>query len=584
LNWHKLLNVFYILHDLDKSPEVDKSFIDLINLFVDDDIEILGDFDENKGDNYNTPSSNWDYDSSTGIKELDDDDSTFTLKEKFNKFVFGSSKNGTDNNFQNHTNDRTKPINNDDNKKFEKFTSKDFYEYFKNYKFYKTEGNNISFNDDENKFKTKNATLIVEINNKKKVFDKITFSLGGSLSRTFAKPGYNLKIRGGKELFGRRQFKLRSDFTDPTYMRTKLVSDIRNRIGIPSLSANYVTLCINDEYLGLFILTDLYKQSWIEYVYGEKNTELLYKCNQCYLNFETRSGFKNENKEASNVKELYEFLAEMTKAKSASDIESIFDLDLFYKNIAVDFLVSSWDHIFHNYCIYKNKINNKWIYLSYDFDLDMGRNVEPTIGLDIFSESPILEKLISNDNSYFKEAIIEIVSKVFNPAVLFPHIDEIKSFIRPFVELDKTPDEKGQYPGRLNKFGSGLYSFEQWEDSIEFKEANEGIYSLKKFILLRYRIICHDYDLECDPIYLDNNYENSFTITSNLSIDEDDYNDIMDALDDDEEFLCDPIYIAKHYEELFNTTDISFDESNKKIEKTVNDFENNEDFTKHEDF
>jgi len=134
-------------------------------------------------------------------------------------------------------------------------------------------------------------------------------------------------------------------------MRTKLVSDIRNRVGMPSLSANYATLYINNEYLGLFIFTDLYKESWVEYVYGEKDTQSLYKCVYCLMDFYYRSGFKNENKEATNKKELYEFLAEMTKAQYLSDVESIFDVDQFYKEIAIDVLTSSWDHTYHNYYI-----------------------------------------------------------------------------------------------------------------------------------------------------------------------------------------------------------------------------------------
>jgi len=102
----------------------------------------------------------------------------------------------------------------------------------------------------------------------KKIFDKITFSLAGSYSRSFAKPGYNLKIRGKDDLFGRRQFKLRGDASEPTYMRTKLVSDIRNRIGMPSLSANYATLYINDEYYGLYIFTSFFfnYNKYIKYI------------------------------------------------------------------------------------------------------------------------------------------------------------------------------------------------------------------------------------------------------------------------------------------------------------------------------
>ena len=293
-------------------------------------------------------------------------------------------------------------------------------------------------------------------------------------------------------------------------MRTKLVSDIRNRIGMPSLSANYATLYINDEYYGLYIFTDIYKESWIEYVYGEKDTQSLYKCNYGIMNFIARSFFENENKDATNKKELYEFLAEMTKAKSASDVESIFDLNQFYKEIAVDVLVSSWDHIIHNYYIYKNKENNKWIYLSHDYDLDMGMSNRATMKLEELYYSDIVSLLVSKDDPLFRDIMSEIVSKVFNPATLYPHIDEIKSFIRPYVELEKTPAENGQYPGRINKFSSGFYTMKQWEDSIEFKNFGTAefslIYALKKFILLKYRDVCNDYKLECDPIYLDRNY------------------------------------------------------------------------------
>ena len=189
-------------------------------------------------------------------------------------------------------------------------------------------------------------------------------------------------------------------------MRTKLVSDIRNRVGMPSLSANYATLYINNEYLGLFIFTDLYKESWVEYVYGEKDTQSLYKCVYCLMDFYYRSGFKNENKEATNKKELYEFLAEMTKAQYLSDVESIFDVDQFYKEIAIDVLTSSWDHTYHNYYLYKNKETNKWIYLSHDFDLDMGTYRRgASFKLSSLYISSVIGKFISDEDPHFREVI-----------------------------------------------------------------------------------------------------------------------------------------------------------------------------------
>jgi len=130
----------------------------------------------------------------------------------------------------------------------------------------------------DNEFKTKNATMVVEINGEQKSFDKVTFSLGGRYSRYFSKPGFNFKIRGGKDLYGRKQFKLRSDINEPTFLRTKLISVMHNRLSLPSVSANYAELYINDEYMGLFIINDAFKESWVEYVYGEENTSTLYKC------------------------------------------------------------------------------------------------------------------------------------------------------------------------------------------------------------------------------------------------------------------------------------------------------------------
>jgi len=419
---------------------------------------------------------------------------------------------------------------------YDTFSTKNFYKYFKNYNFDKKNEFENNLVEKEYEFKTKNATMIVEINNEKKAFEKVTFSLGGSYSRSFSKPGYNLKIRGGDELYGRRQFKLRGDASEPSYMRTKLVSDIRNRIGMPSLSANYATLYINDEYFGLFILTDAYKESWIEYVYGEKDTQQLYKCEYCDLTYETRSGFVNENKEATNRKELYKFLVAMTSAKTASDVESIFDLDQYYKEIAVDLLTSSWDHTLHNFYVYKNK--NKWIYLSHDYDLDMGMSgAGPSYRINNYA-SPIHKKLIHDDDRRFREILKEIVGNVFNPATLYPHIDEIKSFIRPYVKLDKTPDEHGYYPGRINKYFEKDYTFEQWEDSTEFKSVNIDEYALKKFILLKYRIICKDYELECDPVYLDMHYGRS-ALNANSTVTEDDESSIDLTLDDNKKDLVD---------------------------------------------
>ncbi|KAG4103472.1 hypothetical protein H8356DRAFT_1072964 [Neocallimastix lanati (nom. inval.)] len=51
----------------------------------------------------------------------------------------------------------------------------------------------------------------------------------------------------------------------------------------------------------------------------------------------------------------------------------------------------------------------------------------------------------------------------------FKRIDEIKEFISPYVKEDRTPDENGKLPGRINEASLNYdYSYEHFEGVTEF--------------------------------------------------------------------------------------------------------------------
>jgi len=399
--------------------------------------------------------------------------------------------------------------------------------------------------DDVEEFETiKNATMVVEINGTKQSFNKVNFALGGSSARTYGRLGFNIKIKDkNKDLYGRSQFRLRSDARDATYLRSKLSCDIHNRLGIKSISANYATLYVNEEYFGFYVLMDSPKLKWIESVYGEKDTQNLYKCKQGG-NFLSEDSCayrcENENDEVTDRTEWIEFLRAIDKAETIADVEDIFDVDQFLYESAFDYLAGSWDHLFHsghNYSMYKQK-NGKWAIIYYDFDGDIGQDV---IGIE-FGQPPeflnpnkdyptytvrewftvpihIVDVTIFNEPERFETILKKIVEEVFNPAVLFPHIDELKEFIKPYIIHDRTPDENGNHPGVLNPNNPTDYSIEQWEANSEFTTINDpyvesSAYGLKYWILQRYRTVCKNYNMECDPVYMDEDYE--FTVDKDL--------------------------------------------------------------------
>lgn len=309
-------------------------------------------------------------------------------------------------------------------------------------------------------------------------------------------------------------------------MRTKIASDIHNRLGLKTVSSNYVKLYINNENMGLYILNDAYKPSWIEFVYGEKDTKSLYKCDNLYdFTVSNAEGCTNEDDEVTDNSDLIEFLTAVENAESASDLENIFDIDLFISEMVLEYLFGSWDHIHnpfigHNFYLYKTT-EGIWKYLSFDFDHDLGvpfKNVNSPF-TNFIKNMHIIDILILKDPSRFEKILNDIINKAFNPSVLYPHIDEVKEFIKPFVEDDKNPEANGKYPGRINDAYPNLYTMEQWDANCEFTSLGNDVevfiyYGLKYWILLQYQYVCNYYSLECDATYLDKNYK--FSINNDL--------------------------------------------------------------------
>ncbi|ORX77409.1 hypothetical protein BCR32DRAFT_223424, partial [Anaeromyces robustus] len=309
-----------------------------------------------------------------------------------------------------------------------------------------------------------------------------------------------------------------------------------NRMGVVSISANYVLLYVNDEYFGFYVLMDAPKLPWVEQVFGEKDTTNLYKCKSggLYLTEQACAyGCENENDDVTDRAEWIDFLKAIDNAKIVDDIEKVLDIENYINTAVFDYLVGATDHFFglgHNYSMYKNPKTGKWIMIYYDFDSDLGQDI---IMFDYYNFRPLeskdflhytVKEWFRNNNMnvikigvfdnlpYFEKTLAKVVKETFNPAVLFSHIDELKEFIRPYVVHDKTPNENGFHPGVLNFVNPTDYNLEHFEANSEFTTINvpdigSDAYGLKYWILERYRTVCNNYKLECDPVYMDENYQ-----------------------------------------------------------------------------
>ncbi|OUM64467.1 hypothetical protein PIROE2DRAFT_8779 [Piromyces sp. E2] len=230
-----------------------------------------------------------------------------------------------------------------------------------------TTRNDINESEELKDFKTKNATMTFELNS---------------------------------------QFKLRGD----------------NRLGLISVSANYVQLYINNEYMGLYIIIDMFKLFWVERVFGDKDFTFLFK---------------------------------------SSDLENIFEVDFYFYEQATEYLTNGWNHInnYHNYYFYKQP-NGKWIYLTYNYDLDFG--------------------------------------------IYTVDIDNYKY-------IDFGANSEGRYPERINETSGKFYSMEVWDGNSKFTSVytDRCSYGIKYWILFQYRNYYINKDVEYfKPFYNDYEWEN----------------------------------------------------------------------------
>jgi len=373
------------------------------------------------------------------------------------------------------------------------------------------------------------AEISISDGNEVKVFPESTFKTAGNFGRAFPKPGFNIDL--SDSFMKRKSFRLRADVADISHMRQKIVCDIFNRVGLPSIQSTYVRLTINGELYGLYALLDTLKAKNIRKMYKtetDKKELKLYQCKEMGFKFTTQTANLCVNDAGDNendISEFTNFVSQVERARSIDDLDNIMNVDLFLKTIALEWIIGSFDHALvlgHNFYFYKNEINNKWDILLYDFDNTLGqgasdwawfgknRGVTDYTKLSFkqfTADQKIFDILVNNNDTRFKNMLKEVLILGFNPTLLIDHIDDIKSYINPYVKEDYTPIN-GQLPGRVNKKGYALTtSYSSYESNSEYGMVSHqemmgtmNVPGIKKFIEDSFNNVIKQYNFNKDEI------------------------------------------------------------------------------------
>jgi len=376
------------------------------------------------------------------------------------------------------------------------------------------------------------VNLNITFDNQVYSYENVKFKIGGNGSRSYAKVGFNLKLKKNDVFLGRRNLRLRSNFVDITHIRSKVAVDLINKWNIPTVQETYANVYLNNKFIGLYTFLDAVKTDWIEDIYEVPKDEIdtLYSCEGIELAFNpevVRQICKNDRDEYSNYTQpLYDMVDQIYEFTTIEELESKFEnVENIRKILIIEYLLGAQDNFImsgNNYNLYQ-KPNGRWEHIPKDFS-----NVF-LLGLDTMMQyipyqipryeeiidyakvkfedwhspgtrKPYIDILYYNDKEEFVNTLKELLITGFNPDELFARIDELAEFIAPYVERDITPDENGNLPGRFNKIGINInYNMTNYWNTIDTANYYNGS-GLKRFIQVKFDSVCDLYNIDKNEI------------------------------------------------------------------------------------
>jgi len=287
----------------------------------------------------------------------------------------------------------------------------------------------------------------------------------------------------GQDLLGIEKLNLNNNFKDPSYMRERIAYDLMRFLDIPAPRTTYANIEINGELFGLYTIVEPVDDEFVKDRFEITDGDL-YKPEGVgaslawlgegignYPGLEIQS-----NEETSDHSAILSMIRELNLGY---DYESVIDVDMFLRYLAVSTLLANLDSYqgsAHNYYLYEQE----GVFTLIPWDLNeafgsfsMGCTAENLLNLMIdeptmvsLEERPLAAKILTV-NEYrirYHEYLESLIDGLFSPEIIEQTILETADLIRLDVAADPT------------KF----FSLQEFETSLYTDVGN--IFGLMRFV------------------------------------------------------------------------------------------------------
>ncbi len=241
-----------------------------------------------------------------------------------------------------------------------------------------------------------------------------------------------------QRFYGFKKFSLKNNYDDKSFLREKVACEIFENAGLAVSHTAFYELYLDHgdgpEYFGLYTLVEEVDDTVIETQFSSDDGNL-------YKPEETGASFVNgtfnetdfekktneDDEDWTDIKALFTALHDETRSSDPAlwrtNLESVFDTDVFLKYLAINTVIQNWDQygrMTQNFYLYNNPDNGKltWIPWDYNEALQNGK-MGGGLALDFSNLEtgawPLIEYMYADDvyKAKYDEFVEETIDGVF---------------------------------------------------------------------------------------------------------------------------------------------------------------------------
>jgi len=323
--------------------------------------------------------------------------------------------------------------------------------------------------------------------------DRAGLRLRGNTARRYDKRSYKIDFRefGGENFRSYKKLNLKPNVVDPSHIRELVSMHLYRLMNIPSQRVAPSILYINDEYKGVYLNVEQIDDEFIDKRYGSEEG-FLYKCSQgmslAYKEevYDDKKITSKMNESADDRNELSHFIDILNNTSDETfkeEIEKIFDVNSFIRQMAVEAIIGHWDGYSwfnNNYYLFYNPNNMKFEFIPYDSDNTFGVNFTSNDWgnrdlnhfYDYDKKRPLVTRILNVEvykNSYYRYLNI-LFEEYFTENYLFPKFNFFKDLLKTHVQNDSYFDDA---------FG---FSYQDFLNAFEYDSMQPAEYGLKGYV------------------------------------------------------------------------------------------------------